>query len=346
MSSQAIEPSGSALQELLNRHRTGELAEYNVTANHAPMVLIALHRMGADHDQLRQYYAGVEIRRPASETGSLQAQLIDRGTWTKYLGTFGAWSSYRHFFQAEIGKHGAQEVLASYVSPLMRGVAGHAFHPLLRVGYGIDLNDKDEIAFGLAYWAATYLPAPEIPKNKSSIEPARLLSAMENSESLRGVKPHSQSIARRIGQFYAHEEFRRLLRSIDLNSDHPLDAIAQAIAQAFRGHHHFTMLPGVTSCHAIRMVLPYCENQQDALSMYWFSICAAYLSVINVSDRPHHPLPDREADWPRIQRDAIATGNEHTIKLAYTCLKESEEYHNATYQGFALREIDIPAPFV
>ena len=113
MSSQAIESSGSALQELLNRHRTGELAEYNVTANHAPMVLIALYRMGADHDQLRQYYAGVEICRPASETGSLQAQLIDRGTWTKYLGTFSAWSSYRHFFQAEIGKHGA--TLVSYL---------------------------------------------------------------------------------------------------------------------------------------------------------------------------------------------------------------------------------------
>ena len=276
----------------------------------------------------------------------MQGQPIARGTWTKYLGTFSAWSSYRQFFQAEIGKHGVQEVLASYVSPLMRGVAGHAFHPLLRVGYGIDLNDKDEIAFGLAYWASAYLPAPEIPRDKSRVEPARMLNLLENSELLRGVTPHSQSIARRIGQFYAHEEFRRLLRPIDLDSDHPLDAIAQAIAEAFSGYHHFTMLHGVTSCHAMRMVLPYCENQEEVLSMYWFSVCAAYLSVINVSDGPHHPLPDREADWPRIQRDAIATGNEHTIKLAYTCLKESEEYHNVKYSSFALREIDISAPFV
>ncbi|MFT3791237.1 MAG: hypothetical protein QM741_09180 [Rudaea sp.] len=64
-------------------------------------------------------------------------------------------------------------------------------------------------------------------------------------------------------------------------------------------------------------------------------------------DAPHHPVPDRKADWPRIQKDAaIATGNEHTIKLAYACLKESEAYQDATYMGFALREIDIPAPFV
>ena len=328
------------------RHRAGEFLDYNVTANHAPMVLIALYRMGADHDQLRQYYAKVEIGSTASEKRALQAQRIDRGSWTKYLGIFGAWSSYRQFFQDEIGKHGVQEVLASYLPPLMRGVAGHAFHPLIRVGYGIDLNDKDEIAFGLAYWASAYLPAPEIAKTKSRVDPAGMLNELKNSEWLRGVKPHGQNIARRIGQFYAHEEFRRLVRPIELDSDRPLDAIAQAIAEAFRGHHHFTMLHGVTSCHAMRMILPYCEKQEEVLSMYWFSVCAAYLSVINVPVDLFHPLPDREANWPRKQKDAIATGNEHTIKLAYTCLKESEEYPNVYYPRFVLREIDMAAPFV
>lgn len=328
------------------RHRAGEFLDYNVTANHAPMVLIALYRMGADHDQLRQYYAKVGIGSTASEKRALQVPRIDRGSWTKYLGIFGAWSSYRQFFQDEIGKHGVQEVLASYLPPLMRGVAGHAFHPLIRVGYGIDLNDKDEIAFGLAYWASAYLPAPEIAKTKSRVDPAGMLNELKNSEWLRGVKPHGQNIARRIGQFYAHEEFRRLVRPIELDSDRPLDAIAQAIAEAFRGHHHFTMLHGVTSCHAMRMILPYCEKQEEVLSMYWFSVCAAYLSVINVPVDLFHPLPDREANWPRMQKDAIATGNEHTIKLAYTCLKESGEYPNVYYPRFVLREIDMAAPFV
>ena len=346
MNNQSIDPSLSALQELLNRHRTGELVVYNVKANHAPMVLIALYRLGAHPVQLRQYYAGVETATPAPEASPIQAEQIDRDTWTKYLGTFSAWRAYRQFFQAEIDKHGVQEVLASYVSPLMKGVAAHAFHPLLRVGYGIDLNDKDEIAFGLAYWAAAYLPAPEIPETKSRVEPVRLLNVLENSELLRGVKPQGQSITRRIGQFFEHDEFRRLLQPISLVADRPLDAIAKAIAEAFSRHHHFTMLHGVTSCHAMRMVLPYCEDQEEALSMYWFSVCAAYLSVINMSVGPHHPMPDREADWPRIQRDAIATGIEHTIKLAYSCLKESEEYHHANYAGFALREIDMSAPFL
>lgn len=340
-----MESSESALQALLNRHRAGELEDYNVKANHAPMVLIAMYRMGADSAQLHRYYANIEIGRAASETSPLQSLRIDRDTWTKYLGTFSAWAAYRQFFQAEIDKHGVEEVLAAYVSPLMSGVAGHAFHPLLRVGYGIDLEDKDEIAFGLAYWASAYLPAPEVPKTRSFVEPAHLFGVLENSELLRAVKPQGQSITRRIGQFYAHDEFRRLLQPLALNSDRPLDAIAKTIAEAFSRHHHFTILHGVTSCHAMRMVLPYCKDQLDVVEKYWFSVCAAYLSVINTSDGSHQAMPDKEADWPRIQKDAIATGNEHTIKLAYTCLKESEEYHDANYPGFARREIDTSAPF-
>lgn len=60
--------------------------------------------------------------------------------------------------------------------------------------------------------------------------------------------------------------------AIQVDSDRPLDAIARTIAEAFSSHHHLAMLHGVTSCHAMRMVLPYCENQQDALSIV-FNLC-------------------------------------------------------------------------
>ncbi len=260
------------------------------------------------------------------------------------LGQFSAWRSYRRFFQVEIDERGVQEVLASYVPPLMAGVAGHAFHPLLRVSYGIDLDDKDEIAFGLAYWAAAYLPAPEAPSDTRSAEPVDLLNALTSSKSLSGVKPQG-NIVERISQFYAQEEFRRLLRRIDLDRDHPLDTIAEAVAHAFEKYHHFTLLHGVTSCHAMRIVLPYCKDHRDAIGQYWWSVCAAYLSVVNVFEGGRQPLPNIDANWVQTQRDAIATGNEHTIKLAYSCLKESKHYSRAIYHNLAHREIDTPASF-
>jgi len=49
--------------------------------------------------------------------------------------------------------------------------------------------------------------------------------------------------------------------------------------------------------------------------------------------------------WPRIQEWAIATGIEHTIKLTYACLRETEEYGRDVYRRLALREIEVSAPF-
>lgn len=344
MSSQANDTSAIVLQELLHQHRTGELEEFDVKANHVPMVLIALYRQGADPDQLRQYFAG-KRRTSASKTDSPSARRIGHDDWMQNLGQFSAWRSYRRFFQVEIDERGVQEVLAAHVPPLMAGVAGHAFHPLLRVSYGIDLDDKDEIASGLAYWAAAYLPVPEAPGDTGSAEPVELLNALTSSKSLSGVKPQG-NIVERISQFYAQEDFCRLLRRIDLDRDHPLDSIAEAVAHAFDKYHHFTLLHGVTSCHAMRIVLPYCRVHPDAIGQYWWSVCAAYLSVVNVFDGGRQPLPsNRDADWVRVQRDAIATGNEHTIKLAYTCLKESRHYSRAIYHSLARREIDTPASF-
>ena len=76
MTGQDTDSSLNALRELLSQHRAGELAEYNVTANHVPMVLIALYRLGANSDRLYQYYAGIGIR-AAPAAGSIQPPPID-----------------------------------------------------------------------------------------------------------------------------------------------------------------------------------------------------------------------------------------------------------------------------
>lgn len=318
---------------------------YNIEHNHAPMVLIALYRMGADEDQLRRYYTSLQIERPALESDSRQAPPIVAAGWTERLGDFRACGSYCRFFKSAIDQRGVEEVMRSYARPLMTGVAAHAFHPLLRLGYGIDLMDPGEVALALGYWAATYLPAPNPPLGSTSTGPMDLLNTLADTASLRAIKPESRSIAERIREFYSHEDFRRLLRPIRFNADRPLQEISFAIAEAFIEKHHFTMLHGVTGCHALRMILPYCEDIQTVISEYWYAVCATYLSVANLPDDMHRPLPESAASWSRIQERAIATGVEHTIKLTYSCAKEAEEYDRDVYRRLALREIDVSAPF-
>ena len=308
------------------------------------MVLIALYRLGASQGALDRYYEGLHIRTLNSDAGSQEPIPIDVTSWRSHLGDTLVISHYCRFFETEISRIGREQALHTYLPHLMTGVAAHAFHPLLRLGYGIDVNDDQEIAFGLGYWAATFLPVPEIPTDKPSIGPVDLLTILSNTSSLRGITP-SGNIADRIGQFYSHEDFRRSLRPIRFDPKHPLNEISSVIADAFVEHHHFSMLHGVTGCHALRMVLPYCEDLPDVISAYWYAVCATYLSVINVSTAPRLSLPSTDAEWSDIQAQAIETGIEHTIKLAYTCLRESEEYGRDMYRRLALRDIEVPSPF-
>jgi hypothetical protein len=329
----------------LKWHQERDLVRYDIEHNHAPMVLIALYRMGADENQLRRYYNNLQIGTSIFESVSQQTPPIVAARWMTSLGDFRACGSYCRFFKSEIDRLGLEEVLRCYVSALMTGVAAHAFHPLLRLGYGVDLMDHEEIALALGYWAATYLPAPEVSESKTGTGPVDLLNTLANTASLRAIRPESRSIADRIREFYSHEDFQSLLRPIRLDAERPLQGISLAIAEAFVENHHFTMLHGVTSCHALRIILPYCDNVQKAIGEYWYAICATYLSVVNLSADMHCPLPESDLGWQRIQEQAIATGIEHTIKLTYSCAKEAKEYGRDVYRRLALRELAASAPF-
>jgi hypothetical protein len=85
---------------------------------------------------------------------------------------------------------------------------------LLRLGYGIDLMDSAEIALALGYWAATYLPAPNVPVGSPSTDPIELLNTLANTASLRAIRSPSSSIAERIREFYSQADFRGQLRPI------------------------------------------------------------------------------------------------------------------------------------
>jgi hypothetical protein len=334
-----------AFRELLKKHQEIDLVRYDVEHNHAPMVLIALYRMGADPERLRHYYASMRIDPRAVESDLQQAPPIVASRWMERLGDFQACGSYCRFFTAEIERRGVEEVLRCYVGPLMTGVAAHAFHPLLRLGYGIDLMDSGEMALALGYWAATYLPAPDMPLDSASTGPIELLNTLANTASLRAMRSKSSSIAERIREFYSQEDFRSQLRPIRFDAERPLREISLAIAEAFVQNHHFTMLHGVTGCHALRMVLPYCDDLQKVISDYWYAVCAAYLSVVNLPADMHRALPESATGWSPIQEQALATGIEHTIKLTYSCLKEAEEYDRDVYRRLALREVAVAAPF-
>ena len=75
-------------------------------ANHLPMVLVALHRMGASDERLEAYckiYHGQNGLVPVPEPGAK----VTRDNWREFLGQREREGDYRAFFAGEVAHLGA-----------------------------------------------------------------------------------------------------------------------------------------------------------------------------------------------------------------------------------------------
>ena len=116
--------STATLEALLKKHRETDRVRYNVYRNHAPMVLIALHRLGAGDGALERYYQGLHITPLHSDVSSPQEPLpLDAASWQSHLGDAHAASFYCRFFESEMVRLGRDQVLRTYLPRLTNG--GH-----------------------------------------------------------------------------------------------------------------------------------------------------------------------------------------------------------------------------
>ena len=147
-------------------------------ANHLPMVLVALHRMGASDERLEAYChiyhkqnGLVPVPEPIGE--------ITRDNWREFLGQREREGDYRTFFAGEVARLGATPAALLYLPELMPGMAASATHAFMRMAYATMTDSDEETGVALAYWAATYL----------SLGPSRGAHALDR-RSGRGSRVH------------------------------------------------------------------------------------------------------------------------------------------------------------
>src|SRR5579872_6334160 len=111
-------------------------------ANHLPMVLVALHRMGASDERLEAY---CEIYRKQNGLVPVPEPTakIPRDNWRAFLGQREREGDYRTFFKGEVARLGATPAALHYLRELMPGIAASATHALMRMAYAT-LTDSDE----------------------------------------------------------------------------------------------------------------------------------------------------------------------------------------------------------
>jgi len=305
--------SAPELSALLERYRDTHDVHYGAEqhTDHGPMVTLALVGLGVPAAAVFAHARRYESRLAALGTRRMH---LDTATWQTAVGRLDAYPDLVAFFDAEVARHGWRDAATRYLPGLVSGWVGDAYHGLIRLGYGIELEVPSEVSAGLAYLAALG-PDPVLVD----------LAARSSTDA-----PLEQAQKRYIeafGRGTFAERYERVVASgvVAACMPSPTDALRRAARTSlavFDSTHGFFALHLVTGSHAFRVCAPYAGP--DAERLLWAGIIAGYLCIgappIRRPSAPRRPTADFDF------RD-----DEHDIKLAFSTRSQAEAFDDPEF---------------
>ena len=305
-----VRPATRALIEDAHRYS----ATYrNGFANHLPMALVALDAMGATAADLQRFtrgYAGT-LEPIGNEETATVAGIRRRLTEESLARVFGAHAPH-----------------------LAAGVGFAAVHGAIRTAYALESESEAELAHALSYWLSGREPLPELTIPMGTESPAAVLLAISRDPAYAGKRAPARSIAERMRLAVQEPSFAAYIARLS-PADLHADAFADALIQAYAATGDFTLLHGVTGCHAFGKLLPLFPNQLHAACCFWIAIAAAYVASGSPPIEGFRLEGDDTLDWPRIHALAVGCDDEHDVKLAYSCWREWERTGHDLYRRAA-----------
>jgi hypothetical protein len=314
-------------------------------ANHLPMVLVALDRMGASPRRLETFfetYRATSGLEPAQEGRGR----IDAGNWAEHLGERGLEGDFRAYFAAEVARLGMAEAQRRNLGKLVPGIAASALHALMRLAYADLEGDPEEAGTALGYWAMTFLPLCQAGEGgPATDDPAAILAELRTIAALREIPPPETDLLWHwMRAVAAHPTFPpvvdRLAPSPDL-----LDRVAEVSLAFYAATMTFEALHALTGCHWLRLVRPRWPDEALAVRYFWQAICAVYPKI----GMPALPPADAIAalrheecpGWPEIMARACASDDEHDISLVFSASEEARRRGDRLYQVVAARRVGL-----
>jgi len=292
--------------------------------NHLNMGLYALYKMGANEKRLHDFAERYISNSKLPLLASVEVK-ISEDNFYDYLGVDGYYSSYIPFFQKELKNTDTDAVLKRYVNILIKGAAGGAFHGLIRLAYAYELNEIDELAKALAYFAEAYQEFPISDETKESIEtikPIDGISALSENAYFQNFEFSRPLIIGRMLDIYEDPEFCKVITQI---SDEycTSEYFSELLLELYGRTGDFTILHGFTSTHALRILKRFITDYKSILKQQWFLLQLAYLST-KCAAINEFPNLDSVKSWQDIFKDACKSEDVHTIKLVYSLFEQSK----------------------
>jgi hypothetical protein len=311
--------------------RPAYAAEYGgALADHLPMALVALERMGADRARreafAERYVAAKALRVLKRDDAELQA---------------------REALHEQMRDHGWPWVLRAELRSLQWGLGAGAFHAFIRVAYGILEDDSREIAAALVYWRKAALDvgtASRLTIDAQPFDPATVLTRVRDRLGhVPASLPTGALIAERMHAIARNPAF-------DIACGRPRIAdeftarVAATTVRALATTRNFTLLHAMTATHALRIIEPYADDRDGLLQSFWRAYVAAWVSA--------GALPLRDASdffaelantpaWDELLPLACASDDEHVIKVTYTAWSEDAVYDNPLYRVAVARYVKL-----
>jgi len=312
-------------------------------SNHAPMVLDAL--VGLGHGGLvlahARKYEGAETALPPAVTA------IDPERWREQLGAaartgrwedqVARWCDWRAFFAREIeAPRDWRAALDLWAGRLAPGLASIATHGVIRTAHAARaLARKDtperrfELASGLAYWASGYEELVDAaPATAPRAQPLpQALAALPLRRAQHGDPPRGNIVIglRSLREF---EPFRAVRGSWAPGEDvaAALSDLTAAFARRYlrSGTQHDTIafVHAVTGPCALRKLLPFLKPETARAALPWAWETAAAVACVYASPTDDGQVVETKLAPAELAARAVASGDDHAIKLTEVCLAE------------------------
>lgn len=152
------------LDRLLEAHADALPEALGAGANHYPMAAEALEALGYEHAIDQAWIEGAALY--AGELGRARV-LVEQADLAAALGDYTRFGDWLDYFRVALRGASWNSVVAHWAPRLAPAICAAAFHGVIRTGHAaraLRVRDtparRNELAVGLAYWAARYVELP------------------------------------------------------------------------------------------------------------------------------------------------------------------------------------------
>jgi len=308
---------------------------------HAPMVALALERLGASEAEiLAQFSRSREkngryglIPIAGEDLGHLEGD-VSEANWLQLCNSSGLGEkSFRDFWFSKIGGQGVVESARLCFAALSPdGTHSRLHHGVIRLAYAVQGGTEEEVAAALAAYSVNYDPlVPFVWSPSSFHSPVEALRHLRSQ----GIPQVTAGTGKKYARFLKDPQvLSNVPRLSGLGTKQGLGDFVSCVLLFYITKPNIFTLHLITGLHALIVLKDVLmlddKSFEAALLSHWVSVVVMYYShkCVEIDTGIETAPPPRSGAlaWEEVVRGAIQKGGDHDIKFADTLVDLKSRY--------------------